>query len=118
MRKRTKKALGPVEEIVQSIIPNYLFCWLASLKPSSTSSATFSWEVSSVVVPGNVGDMSGMVASAMAIYKNVNQGQAHNVAAKASLKPSSTSSATFSWEVSSTSAFTSWSTSDALSEVL
>lgn len=39
-------------------------------------------EGTSVVVPGNVGDMSGMVASAMAIYKNVNQGQAHNVAAK------------------------------------
>ena len=39
-------------------------------------------EGTAVVVPGNVGDMSGMVASAMAIYKKVNEGQAHTVAAK------------------------------------
>ncbi|KAE8372598.1 hypothetical protein BDV26DRAFT_273822 [Aspergillus bertholletiae] len=39
-------------------------------------------EGTAVVVPGNVGDMSGMVASAMAIYKKVNEGQARSIAAE------------------------------------
>ena len=32
-------------------------------------------EGTAVVVPGNVGDMGGMIASAMAVYGKVNEGQ-------------------------------------------
>lgn len=39
-------------------------------------------EGTSVVIPGNVGDLGGMVANAMAIYKNINESQAKDVAAK------------------------------------
>jgi regulator of protease activity HflC (stomatin/prohibitin superfamily) len=38
-------------------------------------------EGTSVVVPGNVGDIGGMIASAMAVYGKVNQAQARSVAA-------------------------------------
>lgn len=37
-------------------------------------------EGTSVVVPGNVGDIGGMIASAMAVYGNVNQAQAKTLA--------------------------------------
>lgn len=39
-------------------------------------------EGTSVVVPGNVGDIGGMIASAMAVYGKVNEGQAKSMAAK------------------------------------
>lgn len=39
-------------------------------------------EGTSVVVPGNVGDIGGMIASAMAVYGKVNEGQARTVAAR------------------------------------
>ncbi|KAE8349211.1 hypothetical protein BDV28DRAFT_141679 [Aspergillus coremiiformis] len=39
-------------------------------------------EGTSVIVPSNVGDLGGMVANAMAIYKKINDTHAHNVAAK------------------------------------
>ncbi|KAI4660425.1 uncharacterized protein J4E78_005128 [Alternaria triticimaculans] len=39
-------------------------------------------EGTSIVVPGNVGDMSGMIASAMAVYGNVNASQAKAQASK------------------------------------
>lgn len=39
-------------------------------------------EGTAVVVPGNVGDMGGMVASAMAMYGKINEGQAKSLAAK------------------------------------
>ena len=37
-------------------------------------------EGTAVVVPGNVGDMGGMIASAMAVYGKVNEGQARSMA--------------------------------------
>lgn len=40
-------------------------------------------EGTAVVVPGNVGDISGMIASAMAVYGKVNEGQVKSMAAKA-----------------------------------
>lgn len=40
-------------------------------------------EGTAVVVPGNVGDLGGMVANAMAIYGKVSEGQARSIAAKA-----------------------------------
>lgn len=40
-------------------------------------------EGTSVVVPGNVGDLGGMVANAMAIYGQISQSQARSIAAKA-----------------------------------
>jgi regulator of protease activity HflC (stomatin/prohibitin superfamily) len=40
-------------------------------------------EGTAVVVPGNVGDMGGMIASAMAVYGKVAEGQAKTLAAKA-----------------------------------
>ncbi|GBF67179.1 hypothetical protein TMEN_9902 [Trichophyton mentagrophytes] len=40
-------------------------------------------EGTAVVVPGNVGDMGGMIASAMAVYGKVSEGQAKTIAAKA-----------------------------------
>lgn len=39
-------------------------------------------EGTSIVVPGNVGDISGMIASAMAVYGNVNASQARAQASK------------------------------------
>lgn len=39
-------------------------------------------EGTSVIVPGNVGDLGGMIASAMAVYGNVSKSQAKNIAAK------------------------------------
>lgn len=39
-------------------------------------------EGTAVIVPGNVGDMGGMIASAMAIYGKVNEGQAKMMAAR------------------------------------
>lgn len=39
-------------------------------------------EGTSVVVPGNVGDIGGMIASAMAVYGKVSQGQAQSMAAR------------------------------------
>ena len=39
-------------------------------------------EGTSVVVPGNVGDIGGMIASAMAVYGKVNESQVRNAAAK------------------------------------
>ncbi|EAS27666.1 stomatin family protein [Coccidioides immitis RS] len=42
-------------------------------------------EGTAVVVPGNVGDMGGMIASALAVYGKVNEGQAKALAAKAIL---------------------------------
>ncbi|KAJ5630756.1 Stomatin-like protein 2 [Penicillium longicatenatum] len=39
-------------------------------------------EGTSVVVPGNVGDLGGMIASAMAVYGNVSKSQAKSIAAK------------------------------------
>lgn len=39
-------------------------------------------EGTAVVVPGNVGDISGMISSAMAVYGKVNEGQARSIAAK------------------------------------
>lgn len=44
-------------------------------------------EGTAVVVPGNVGDMGGMIASAMAVYGKVNESQARSSAAKASAQP-------------------------------
>ncbi|KAI9928735.1 hypothetical protein ASPWEDRAFT_24715 [Aspergillus wentii DTO 134E9] len=40
-------------------------------------------EGTAVVVPGNVGDLGGMIANAMAVYGKVSEGQAKSVAAKA-----------------------------------
>ncbi|KAJ5098992.1 Stomatin-like protein 2 [Penicillium argentinense] len=40
-------------------------------------------EGTAVVVPGNVGDMGGMIASAMSVYGKVSESQARNLAAKA-----------------------------------
>ncbi|KAJ5691345.1 Stomatin-like protein 2 [Penicillium malachiteum] len=40
-------------------------------------------EGTSVVVPGNVGDIGGMIASAMAVYGKVSESQARSIAAKA-----------------------------------
>ena len=40
-------------------------------------------EGTAVVVPGNVGDMGGMIANAMAVYGKVSEGQAKSLAAKA-----------------------------------
>lgn len=40
-------------------------------------------EGTAVVVPGNVGDMGGMIASAMSVYGKISEGQAKSVAAKA-----------------------------------
>ncbi|KAK7903384.1 HIR complex subunit [Exophiala xenobiotica] len=40
-------------------------------------------EGTAVIVPGNVGDMGGMIASAMAVYGKVNESQARSNAAKA-----------------------------------
>jgi regulator of protease activity HflC (stomatin/prohibitin superfamily) len=40
--------------------------------------ANLAKEGTSVIVPGNVGDISGMIASAMAVYGNVNASQAKN----------------------------------------
>ncbi|PGH18526.1 hypothetical protein AJ79_00303 [Helicocarpus griseus UAMH5409] len=40
-------------------------------------------EGTAVVVPGNVGDMGGMIASAMSVYGKISEGQAKNMAAKA-----------------------------------
>lgn len=40
-------------------------------------------EGTAVVVPGNVGDMGGMIANALAVYGKVNEGQAKSIAAKA-----------------------------------
>ncbi|KAG2414018.1 hypothetical protein HFD88_003209 [Aspergillus terreus] len=39
-------------------------------------------EGTAVVVPGNVGDISGMISSAMAVYGKVNESQARAIAAK------------------------------------
>ena len=39
-------------------------------------------EGTAVVVPGNVGDISGMIASAMAVYGKVNEGQLKSLAPK------------------------------------
>ncbi len=39
-------------------------------------------EGTAVVVPGNVGDISGMIASAMAVYGNISAGQAKGTAQK------------------------------------
>lgn len=39
-------------------------------------------EGTAVVVPGNVGDMGGMIANAMAVYGKVSEGQAKSLAAK------------------------------------
>ena len=41
-------------------------------------------EGTSVVVPGNVGDISGMIASAMAVYGKVRDGQVKSMASQAS----------------------------------
>ena len=40
-------------------------------------------EGTAVVVPGNVGDLGGMIASAMAVYGKVNESQAQSIAARA-----------------------------------
>lgn len=40
-------------------------------------------EGTAVVVPGNVGDLGGMIANAMAVYGKVNESQAKSIAAKA-----------------------------------
>ncbi|KAJ5610876.1 Stomatin-like protein 2 [Penicillium lagena] len=40
-------------------------------------------EGTAVVVPGNVGDLGGMIANAMAVYGKVSESQAKNMAAKA-----------------------------------
>lgn len=40
-------------------------------------------EGTAVVVPGNVGDIGGMIASAMSVYGKVSESQAKNIAAKA-----------------------------------
>jgi regulator of protease activity HflC (stomatin/prohibitin superfamily) len=40
-------------------------------------------EGTAVVVPGNVGDMGGMIASAMSVYGKINETQAKGLAAKA-----------------------------------
>lgn len=45
--------------------------------------ANLAKEGTSVVVPGNVGDISGMIASAMAVYGKVNDGQLKSLAARA-----------------------------------
>ena len=39
-------------------------------------------EGTAVVVPGNVGDLAGMIANALAVYGKVNEGQAKSIAAK------------------------------------
>jgi regulator of protease activity HflC (stomatin/prohibitin superfamily) len=44
--------------------------------------ANLAKEGTSVVVPGNVGDIGSMIASAMAVYGNVNAAQAKNASAK------------------------------------
>ncbi|KAI1616041.1 hypothetical protein EDD37DRAFT_619423 [Exophiala viscosa] len=41
-------------------------------------------EGTAIIVPGNVGDIGGMIASAMAVYGKVNESQARSSAAKAS----------------------------------
>jgi regulator of protease activity HflC (stomatin/prohibitin superfamily) len=48
-------------------------------------------EGTSVVVPGNVGDISGMIASAMAVYGKVNQAQTKSVAAETASKDNAAS---------------------------
>lgn len=45
-------------------------------------------EGTAVVVPGNVGDIGGMIASAMAVYGKVNEGQQKTMASKAVVAPS------------------------------
>jgi succinate dehydrogenase/fumarate reductase flavoprotein subunit len=44
--------------------------------------ANLAKEGTSVIVPGNVGDIGGMIASAMAVYGNVNASQAKNYSGK------------------------------------
>ncbi|KAF2034838.1 hypothetical protein EK21DRAFT_107468 [Setomelanomma holmii] len=44
--------------------------------------ANLAKEGTSVIVPGNVGDIGGMIASAMAVYGNVNASQAKNASGK------------------------------------
>lgn len=44
--------------------------------------ANLAKEGTSVIVPGNVGDIGGMIASAMAVYGNVNAAQANNSSGK------------------------------------
>ncbi|KAF2639805.1 hypothetical protein P280DRAFT_490948 [Massarina eburnea CBS 473.64] len=44
--------------------------------------ANLAKEGTSVIVPGNVGDIGGMIASAMAVYGKVNDSQARNTAGK------------------------------------
>lgn len=44
-------------------------------------------EGTAVVVPGNVGDMGGMIASAMAVYGKVNESQRKALESKATLAP-------------------------------
>jgi regulator of protease activity HflC (stomatin/prohibitin superfamily) len=44
-------------------------------------------EGTAVVVPGNVGDIGGMIASAMAVYGKVNEGQKKSSEAKAIQQP-------------------------------
>ncbi|WEW61583.1 Synaptotagmin-like protein 2 [Emydomyces testavorans] len=46
-------------------------------------------EGTAVVVPGNVGDMGGMIASALAVYGKVNESQAKAIAAKGILPQAS-----------------------------
>ncbi|KAF1953414.1 hypothetical protein CC80DRAFT_450973 [Byssothecium circinans] len=45
--------------------------------------ANLAKEGTSVIVPGNVGDIGGMIASAMAVYGKVNDSQARNAAGRA-----------------------------------
>lgn len=45
-------------------------------------------EGTAVVVPGNVGDIGGMIASAMAVYKKVGEGQARTKAGASSVSAS------------------------------
>lgn len=49
-------------------------------------------EGTAVVVPGNVGDISGMIASAMAVYGKVSEGQSKTMAAKLVQSPSTSTS--------------------------
>jgi len=46
-------------------------------------------EGTAVVVPGNVGDISGMIASAMSVYGKVSEARAKDMAAKAIEEPTS-----------------------------
>jgi regulator of protease activity HflC (stomatin/prohibitin superfamily) len=48
-------------------------------------------EGTAVVIPGNVGDIGGMIASAMAVYGKVNESQARSMAGKLLSSPSSQS---------------------------